>query len=239
MNMPELPKDIGGYQQVVVGPVKPGDIWVNEGRPQAFVTDAFVNVETANATLQGWSVYRKIPQPGHHQPEVVAKLAETGHKPSGSLLGAEMKLDELFHGRVRALTYLTGDKTSTQVVVASESFIPQGDGERKSAPMFRGLLAYFPAALFGVAKHSYESDRKHNPDATDGPHWARGKSSDHADCQIRHLIDAGGGEINEPDTEYHLRANAWRALALYQEYLEKYKGARPGVRSVNKTKGDM
>lgn len=228
MNMPELPKDIGGYQQIVVGPIKPGDIWVNEGRPQAFVSDTFINAETANAQIEGWSVYRKIPQPGHYQPEVVAKLAETGHQPSGSL--NPVKLDELFHERVRVLS---GDR----VAQIRKDFIPQEDAKRKSAPMFRGLLAYFPAALFSVARHSYESDRKHNPDAADGPHWARGKSSDHADCCMRHLVDAGGGEIDEPDTEYHLTANAWRSLALLQEYLEK-KGARPGVRSVFITKED-
>ena len=71
------------------------------------------------------------------------------------------------------------------------AYIPQGDQERKDAPMFRGLMGYFPAALFEVAAHSLDSDRKHNPGSTTGPNWARGKSADHEDCIMRHLIDAG------------------------------------------------
>jgi hypothetical protein len=108
------------------------------------------------------------------------------------------------------------------------SRIPQGDQARKDAPMYRGLLGYFPAALFEIAAHSQASDRKHNPGATEGPTWARGKSADHEDCIVRHLIDAG-----TPGSEgrvYHLCALAWRALALLQEELER-QGATPGVSS--------
>lgn len=102
--------------------------------------------------------------------------------------------------------------------------IPQDDARRKGAPLFRGLLGYFPAALFEVAAHSRESNDKHNPG--EGLHWARGKSSDHPDCIVRHLIDAG-----KPGTKgrrYHLRALAWRALAMLQEDCEA-EGATPGV----------
>jgi hypothetical protein len=117
--------------------------------------------------------------------------------------------------------------------------IPQGDQERKDAPMYRGLLGYFPAALFEVAAHSLESDRKHNPGNAQGPNWARGKSADHADCIIRHLIDAGAAPARRDDPaaatvgerKYHLTAIAWRALALLQEHCEG-EGATPGVSSV-------
>jgi hypothetical protein len=113
--------------------------------------------------------------------------------------------------------------------------IPQGDRERKDAPMYRGLLGYFPAALFEVAAHSLESDRKHNGERNDGPTWARGKSADHADCIIRHLIDAGvrrprGEDGRFVERRYHLRALAWRALALLQEECEA-DGAMPGTSS--------
>jgi hypothetical protein len=112
--------------------------------------------------------------------------------------------------------------------LAVRAYIPQGDQVRKDSPMFRGLLGYFPAALFEVAAHSLVSDRKHNPGNVDGPHWTRGKSADHADCIIRHLIDAGA-----PGTDgrkYHLCALAWRALAILQEECEA-GGALPGVSS--------
>ena len=102
--------------------------------------------------------------------------------------------------------------------------LPQGDAERKDAPMFRGLLGYFPMALFRVAQHSLISDRKHNPGNVDGPHWARGKSSDHLDCIVRHLAEV------HTDPDYHLRALAWRALAALQEHEER-KGAAPGASS--------
>jgi hypothetical protein len=104
------------------------------------------------------------------------------------------------------------------------NFIPQDDARRKGAPMFSGLLGYFPAALFEVATHSRESNDKHNPG--EELHWARGKSSDHPECIVRHLIDAG--RRGTPRRRYHLRALAWRALALLQEECEA-EGAAPGV----------
>ena len=106
--------------------------------------------------------------------------------------------------------------------------LPQEDARRKAAPMCRGLLDYFPAALFAVAEHAYRSDRKHNPDAPEGsdPHWARDKSSDHFDCIVRHLAERG------TDPAYHLRATAWRALAALQEHMERVEGAAPGLASV-------
>lgn len=130
---------------------------------------------------------------------------------------------------------------------APGSYIPQDDATRKNAPMFRGLLGYFPAALFEVAAHSADSNRKHTPEDTDGPHWARGKSTDHEDTIIRHLIDAGPrrsflgrlrawlaapkGSSARDARRYHLRCIAWRALALLQEDCEA-EGAEPGVSSI-------
>ena len=127
------------------------------------------------------------------------------------------------------------------------AYIPQGDQERKDAPMFRGLMGYFPAALFEVAAHSLDSDRKHNPGSTTGPNWARGKSADHEDCIMRHLIDAGPrrsllsmlpawllakrpGSSARDAKRYHLRCLAWRALALLQEDCEA-TGSMPGTSS--------
>lgn len=110
----------------------------------------------------------------------------------------------------------------------SVTVIPQEDTVRKAAPMYRGLLGYFPWALFKVAAHSFRSDRKHNPETpeSEAPHWSRGKSSDHADCIIRHLTEM------HTDPLYHLTAIAWRALAMLQEYGEREGHAAPGVSSV-------
>ena len=106
------------------------------------------------------------------------------------------------------------------------SVIPQEDEVRKAGPMYRGLLAYFPWALFKVAAHSLRSDLKHNPGNPNPPTWAREKSPDHADCIVRHLAEM------HTDPDYHMAAIAWRALAMLQEHGEKTQGATPGAHSV-------
>jgi hypothetical protein len=89
---------------------------------------------------------------------------------------------------------------------------------RKTYPMAVGLLDYFPDALAEVAKVSHIGNEKHNPG--EPMHHARGKSMDHADCIIRHLVGRGGfdGDMRES------AALAWRALALLQEELERELG---------------
>lgn len=98
--------------------------------------------------------------------------------------------------------------------------------ERKTYPMASGLLDYFPDALAEVAKISYLATQKHHPDKV--MHHDRDKSSDHADCIVRHLVERGGTEtlqINgQTYVQRHSAALAWRTLALLQEELEAEKG---------------
>lgn len=91
--------------------------------------------------------------------------------------------------------------------------------ERKASPMAEGLLWYFPAALAEVARVSKAGNDQHN--AGEPMHHARGKSTDHADCILRHLVDAG--QIDS-DGMRHTAKVAWRALALLQEELERDLG---------------
>lgn len=108
------------------------------------------------------------------------------------------------------------------------SVLKTDSATRKTYPMARGLLDYFPDALAEVSRVSYLGNEKHNPG--EPMHHARGKSMDHADCIIRHLVNRGGydGDIRES------AALAWRALALLQEELEQElslplpKGAKLG-----------
>jgi dATP/dGTP diphosphohydrolase len=81
--------------------------------------------------------------------------------------------------------------------------------------MVAGLLDYFPAALAAVAEVSRVGNDQHNPGQP--MHWARGKSNDHADCIVRHLVDRG---TRDTDLLRHSAKVAWRALALLQEELE-------------------
>jgi len=94
---------------------------------------------------------------------------------------------------------------------------------RKNTPLASGVLDYFPDALAEVAQVSRVGNEQHNPGQP--LHWARGKSSQHADSLLRHLIDRGG---RDEDGVRHSAKVAWRALALLQEEAEASlpRGAR-------------
>ena len=108
-------------------------------------------------------------------------------------------------------------------MIRRSTTLPLDSAARKGIPLWRGLLRYFPAALTGVAKISKHGNDKHNP-GEDMNH-ARGKSMDHEDCILRHLMDlddnGGRDEDGIPQVDYI----AWRALALAQEWHEKHEGA--------------
>ncbi|BAE72739.1 hypothetical protein [Xanthomonas phage OP1] len=99
----------------------------------------------------------------------------------------------------------------------SDMHLPTDSAERKGIPLAQGVLYYFPAALAEIAKLSKAGNDKHSPGKP--LHHARGKSTDHADCIIRHLIDSG--TIDPEDGMRHSAKVAWRALALLQEELEQ------------------
>ena len=97
---------------------------------------------------------------------------------------------------------------------------------RKRQPLASGVLDYFPDALRAVAGCSWAGNEQHNPGQP--LHHARGKSTDHADALLRHLLDRGSIDT---DGVRHSAKVAWRALAMLQEELEaagalKARGAR-------------
>lgn len=87
---------------------------------------------------------------------------------------------------------------------------------RKSTPITSGVLDYFPLAIAAVAQCSQAGNDQHH--AGSPLHWDRSKSTDHADCISRHLIDRG---TRDSDGVRHSAKLAWRALALLQVELEK------------------
>ena len=93
--------------------------------------------------------------------------------------------------------------------------LPSDSVSRKKYPVATGVVDYFPDALVEVAKVSYIGNEQHNPG--EPLHWAKGKSTDHADCIMRHLIQRGTVDI---DGTLHSAKLAWRALALLQMELE-------------------
>ncbi len=93
--------------------------------------------------------------------------------------------------------------------------------DRKERPIARGVLDYFPDALLEVAHVSYVGNEQHNPGQP--LHWAKEKSTDQADCIIRHLIDRG---TFDSDGMRHSAKVAWRALALLQTEIDADKGRK-------------
>lgn len=107
--------------------------------------------------------------------------------------------------------------------------LPTDSAGRKNYPIFSGCLRYFPAALAGVSKTSKLGNDKHNPG--EEMHHARGKSPDHGDCIIRHLIDTedlkaallrGDSNLTPQDVLNEANQMVWRALAFSQELHEKF-----------------
>ena len=96
---------------------------------------------------------------------------------------------------------------------------PIGESQRrKNQPIFRGCLDYFPDALLAVAELSRIANEKHNPG--EPLHWSKDKSSDHADCCVRHLMERGKWDTSMAEPVRHSTAAAWRALANLQTEIE-------------------
>lgn len=106
---------------------------------------------------------------------------------------------------------------------------------RKKFPMATGLIDYAPDALAAISHVSWVGNEKHNKG--EPLHHARGKSMDHADCQVRHLStrrDADPAYAGDPiEAVSHLAQKAWRAIIELQEAMEEIydldlaPGARP------------
>jgi hypothetical protein len=93
--------------------------------------------------------------------------------------------------------------------------LPTDPAERKNLPICTGVLDYFPRALAEVARVSKAGSDQHHPGQP--LHWEKGKSTDHADCIARHLLDRFS---RDSDGQRHAAKLAWRALALLETLLE-------------------
>lgn len=95
--------------------------------------------------------------------------------------------------------------------------------QRKSAPVYSGVLAYFPNALIEIAKVSKAGSEQHHPGKP--LHWDKSKSTDEPDCLVRHLLDHAKGQVYDTDGMRHLAKTCWRAMAFLERELEKEKNA--------------
>ena len=112
--------------------------------------------------------------------------------------------------------------------VTAPARLPTDSDKRKTFPIASGVLDYFPDALAAVAELSHTGNEKHSPGQP--LHWARSKSTDEADCLIRHFLERG---TVDTDGIRHSAKVAWRALALLQKEIEAdlslpiSRGSRP------------
>jgi len=97
---------------------------------------------------------------------------------------------------------------------------------RKSMPVATGCAAYFPDALLCVAFVSKVGNDKHNPGQP--LHWAKEKSQDEPDAELRHMLDAFRKLPPDKGLEPlgdlgHLASKAWRALGDLQRGCDKVR----------------
>jgi hypothetical protein len=113
-------------------------------------------------------------------------------------------------------------------VKESKMILPMDSTKRKNLPIGTGVVDYFPLALAEVSKCSKAGNEQHNPGQP--LNWDKTKSTDHADCLLRHFIDRG--KIDSAGIRESARM-AWRALALLQIELESehYEKSKPRINS--------
>jgi len=104
-------------------------------------------------------------------------------------------------------------------VVDDFGIFPTDAQERKTYPVFTGLLNYFPHACAAVAHHSFVGNEQHN--AGEPMHWAKEKSVGTGDQVVRHIME-GWKEFNlDKDATESFCAQAWRAFELLERYLTR------------------
>ena len=108
-----------------------------------------------------------------------------------------------------------GEMDTTDGSAAGGVGLPTKAQDRKAIPIYSGVLRYFPLAISAVADLSRVGNDQHNPG--EPLHWAREKSTDELDACVRHLMEAGGRDV---DGVRHSAKAAWRALANLQKEIE-------------------
>jgi hypothetical protein len=106
--------------------------------------------------------------------------------------------------------------SNQQSITPTQMLLSKDANERKGTPITTGVLDYFPLAIAAVAVCSKAGNDQHHPNTPLA--WDKQKSTDHADCIARHLIDRSSYDT---DGILHAAKLAWRALALLQIELEK------------------
>lgn len=105
------------------------------------------------------------------------------------------------------------------------SALPIDAAERKAAPVFSGVLMYFPKTMVALARLSLAGNIQHYGPGTP-LHWNREVSADHLDCMVRHAMQSR--TFDAKDNILHDVKAAWRALANCEEALDSLDAVGPG-----------
>jgi hypothetical protein len=158
----------------------------------------------------------------HTEPHDLHRMADDGcpHHHDDPW-GAERMIDYLDLRRQgyteKEATEMTGEAVPAVIQKSNHGLhLPTGAKERKALPICTGVLDYFPKALAAVAEVSRIGNDQHNPGQP--LHWAKGKSTDHADCAIRHFAERG--TVDVVDGGRHTAKAAWRVLAHLEMEIE-------------------
>jgi len=97
--------------------------------------------------------------------------------------------------------------------------IPTDDKERAKIRLLDYISNYFPHAHVAKARHSYESNLKHN--GGEGMEWAKDKSVGDGNQILRHIMDAMDAwkAGDKAEATYHLTCLAWRGDELLERML--------------------
>jgi len=89
--------------------------------------------------------------------------------------------------------------------------------------VWRGLIQYFPRALWSVAEVSTFGASKY---AWDGWSGVEDGLARYKDAQFRHALKEAMGEVDDPDSKMlHLAHEAWGALATLELYIRERENA--------------
>jgi hypothetical protein len=96
--------------------------------------------------------------------------------------------------------------------------------------VWRGVINYFPRALWGVAQISTFGANKY---AWDGWEGVEDGYARYQDAKCRHQLKHSMGEVNDPDSEeMHLKHEAWGALAALELFLRNKEKAENDAKPI-------
>jgi hypothetical protein len=170
----------------------------------------------------------------HWQPAACTGLITSGWQcgPSDFELARRLRALRVMSNAVESKQPPTSGAAQAAPTATLAASLAGDAAARKAAPIASGVLFYFPNALAAVAALSRIGNEQHNPGQP--MHWAFDKSTDEADCIVRHLAQSGALDA---DGVPHSVKVAWRALALLErELLAAHKELEPGKNVRNCTR---